>query len=88
MGEKDERTQQIVGAAIEVHVNFGCPRLVYGINRSSLCPLWQEGGVRILVGLASLDPPYDRKRLAAPLASGDNCLQEAVVKNTHEESAL
>ena len=24
MGEKDERTQQIVGAAIEVHLNFGC----------------------------------------------------------------
>ncbi len=36
MGEKDERTQQVVGPAIEIHVNFGCPRLVDGINRISL----------------------------------------------------
>ena len=36
MGEKDERTEEIVGAAIEVHLNFGCPRLVDGINRISL----------------------------------------------------
>jgi hypothetical protein len=35
-GEKDKRTQQIVGRAIEVHLNFGCPRLVDGIQRISL----------------------------------------------------
>jgi hypothetical protein len=36
IGKKDERTQQIVGAAIEVHLNFGCPRIVEGIHRISL----------------------------------------------------
>ncbi len=36
MGEKNKRTQQIVGAAIEVHLDFGCPRLVDGIHRISL----------------------------------------------------
>jgi hypothetical protein len=36
MGEKDERTEKIVGAAIEVHASFRYPRLVDGINRISL----------------------------------------------------
>ena len=37
-GEKNQRTEQIVGAAIEVHLNLGCPRLADGIYRT-LCVL-------------------------------------------------
>ncbi len=36
MRENDKRTEEIVGAAIEVYLNFGCPRLVDGINHVSL----------------------------------------------------
>ncbi len=35
-GEKNKRTEEIVGAAIEVHRNFGCPRLADGIKHISL----------------------------------------------------
>ena len=38
MGEKDERMEAIVGAAIEVHLDVGCPRLVDRINQPSQSP--------------------------------------------------
>ena len=36
MGEKEELTEQIIGAAIEVYFDFRCLQLVDGINRNSL----------------------------------------------------
>ena len=66
MGEKDGRTQQIVGRPLRFISTSVAPDSWMGSIASlcPLCPLWQERSLRILVGLASLDPPYPVKTQA------------------------